>query len=78
MISPIRRKISARAGEEGKLFGSVTTLQIAELLAAKGYEIDRRKILLDDPIKEAGEHTVAVSLQRELNAELKLRVTPEA
>ena len=70
-------EVSARVGEEGKLFGSVTSVQIAELLAEKGFEIDRRKIGLDEPIKEAGEHKVPIRLRGELAAEVKLVVTPE-
>jgi large subunit ribosomal protein L9 len=69
--------VKARAGEEGKLFGSVTSAQIAELIAAQGVEIDRRKISLDEPIKELGEHTVEVRLQSELVARVKVTVAPE-
>ncbi len=70
-------EITARVGEEGKLFGSVTAAQLAELLEAKGYSIDRRKIGLDEPIKEAGEHSVPIRLHRELIATVKLRVVAE-
>ncbi len=67
----------ARVGEEGKLFGSVTVLQIHEKLAAEGFEVDRRRIALGEPIKEAGEHQVAVKLHRDVVAELKVTVTAE-
>jgi large subunit ribosomal protein L9 len=67
-------EIGARAGEAGRLFGSVTSAQIAELLAARGFEIDRRRIELREPIKEVGEHSVPVKLHRELVARIKLRV----
>jgi large subunit ribosomal protein L9 len=70
-------EVRARVGEEGKLFGSVTALQIAELLAEKGYEVDRRKISLDEPIKEAGEHAVSVRLHRDLTAKIVVKVTAE-
>jgi large subunit ribosomal protein L9 len=70
-------QISARVGEEGKLFGSVTAPQIAEILAEKGYEVDRRRIALKEPIKEAGEHRVPVRLHRDLTAEILVKVTPE-
>jgi large subunit ribosomal protein L9 len=70
-------QISARVGEEGKLFGSVTAPQIAEILAEKGYEVDRRRIVLKEPIKEAGEHRVPVRLHRDLTAEIVVKVTPE-
>jgi len=69
--------ISARAGDEGKLFGSVTTAQIAELLAAKGFEIDRRRIDLREPIKEVGEHSVPVKLHRDISANIQVVVTAE-
>jgi large subunit ribosomal protein L9 len=70
-------EVSARVGEEGKLFGSVTAAQIAALLAEKGFEIERRKIALDEPIKEAGEHRVSIRLHRDLSAEVALTVLPE-
>ena len=70
-------EVKARVGEEGKLFGSVTSAQIHELLAAEGIEVDRRRIELKDPIKEAGEHTVPVKLHRDLVAQVKVNVVPE-
>jgi large subunit ribosomal protein L9 len=69
--------VSARAGEEGKLFGSVTSVQIAELLAAQGVDVDRRKIQLDEPIKELGEHAVEIRLQGDLVARVKVVVAAE-
>lgn len=68
-------EVTAQAGAEGKLFGSVTSLQIAELLAAKGFEVDRRKIELADPIKEVGEHRVPVKLHRDVVANVVVTVT---
>jgi large subunit ribosomal protein L9 len=65
---------SAQAGEEGKLFGSVTAAQVAEQLAEKGLNIDRRKIALDEPIRSLGEHEVGVRLRREMIALVKVRV----
>ena len=76
-IEGLALEVKARVGEEGKLFGSVTALQIGELLAAEGIEVDRRRIELPEPIKELGEHKVPVKLHRELVAEIKLQVTPE-
>jgi len=67
-------EIGARAGEGGRLFGSVTSAQIAELLAQKGQEVDRRRIDLREPIKEVGEHSVAIKLHREVVARIKLKV----
>ena len=67
-------EISARAGEGGRLFGSVTSAQIAELLAARGFEIDRRRIDLREGIKQIGEHTVPVKLHRDVVARIKIHV----
>ena len=70
-----RLEFTAQAGEEGKLFGSVTASQIAEELASKGIEIDRRKIQLAEPIREVGDHTVSIRLHREIVANVKVKVT---
>jgi large subunit ribosomal protein L9 len=67
-------EVRANVGEEGKLFGSVTVAQVAELIAAKGIELDRRKIHLEEPIKEIGEHIVPVRLHKDVVANLKVRV----
>jgi large subunit ribosomal protein L9 len=66
-----------KAGEGGTLFGSVTSMDIAEALQQKGYEIDRRKIALKDPIKETGEYTVNVKLHREVSIAIPINVTAE-
>lgn len=66
-----------KAGEHGTLFGSVTSMDIAEALKAKGYEIDRRKINLKDAIKETGEYTVNVKLHREVTLTVPIIVTAE-
>lgn len=66
-----------KIGEHGHLFGSVTSMDIAEALQAKGYEIDRRKISLRDPIKETGEYTVNVKLHREVTLAVPVTVTGE-
>ena len=63
------------AGEEGKLFGSVTNMELAEQLKAHGVEIDRKKIVLVDPIKQVGEYSVAVKVQPEVVATLKVIVS---
>ena len=67
-LEAIRVEITARAGEGGRLFGSVTSAQIAEKLAAQGFEIDRRRIDLREAIKEVGDHAVPVKLHREIVA----------
>jgi large subunit ribosomal protein L9 len=64
-----------QVGEEGKLFGSVTAAQIAELLAAKGVSVDRRKIELSEPIRGVGEHRVPLRLHREVIAHIRLTVS---
>ena len=68
-------EVTANAGEDGKLFGSVTTTQIAQLLQEKGIVVDRRKIGLSEPIRQVGEHPVDVRLHRELSVEIKVVVT---
>jgi large subunit ribosomal protein L9 len=68
-------EVAAQAGEEGKLFGSVTSANVAELLEARGLSVDRRKIQLDEPIKDVGEHTVAIRLSKDLIAKIKVKVT---
>ncbi len=64
-----------QAGEEGKLFGSVTNMELAEQLKAQGVEIDRKKIALAEPIKQVGEFTVAVKVHPEVTANLKVTIT---
>ena len=70
-------EFEAQAGEEGKLFGSITAQQLAAQLAEKGQSIDRRKITLDEPIRSVGEHVVGVRLRSDVIAELKVIVTAE-
>lgn len=66
-----------KAGEHGTLFGSVTSMDIAEALKAKGYEIDRRRIALKEAIKETGEYTVNVKLHREVTLSVPVEVIAE-
>lgn len=66
-----------RAGEGGQLFGSVTAADIAERLAEDGVEVDRKDIVLEDPIKELGVYTVSVDLHEEVKPELKVWVVAE-
>ncbi len=74
-VEKVKLSVEAQVGEEGKLFGSVTSANIAELFAEQGVTVDRRKIDLKEPIKTAGEHVVSVKLHREVVAEVKLTVT---
>jgi large subunit ribosomal protein L9 len=69
--------IARRVGETEALYGSVTAADIAEALAAKGIEIDRRKLQLPDPIKKIGDVEIPVKLHRDVTAQLKVRVVPE-
>lgn len=66
-----------KAGESGTLFGSVTSMDIADALKAQGYEIERRRIALREPIKETGEFKVSVKLHREVSIDIPVTVTPE-
>ncbi len=76
-MSTIALAFERKAGDGGTLFGSVTSMDIAEALQAKGYEIDRRKINLRDAIKETGEYTVKVKLHREVTLEIPVTITAE-
>jgi len=76
-MGSIQLAFERKAGDGGTLFGSVTSMDIAEALQAKGYEIDRRKITLRDAIKETGEYTVKVKLHREVTLEVPVTVTAE-
>ena len=76
-MGTITLEFERRAGEGGTLFGSVTSMDIAEALQAKGYEIDRRRIVLREPIKETGEYTVNVKLHREVTLQVPVTVTAE-
>ncbi len=64
--------------QDARLFGSVTNVDISEALASKGYEIDRKKISLSEPIKRLGEFTAAIKLHPEVSANVKVVVNPEA
>lgn len=69
--------IKAKAGEEEKLFGSVTTMDIEEALKAEGVEMERKKIALDEPIKRLGTYRVKVKLHHDVQAELDINVVEE-
>jgi large subunit ribosomal protein L9 len=69
---------SRRAGEQDQLFGSVTAGDIAETLEKKGFNIDRRKIQLHEPLKSLGEFTVPVKLHKDVTAHLKVVIEKEA
>jgi len=69
--------ISQKAGEEGKLYGSVTTMDIAAYMQDQGVEIDRRKIHLDKPIKTVGEYDIPVKIYPKVTGSIKVVVSPE-
>lgn len=69
--------LSGKAGEEGKLFGSITSQDIADALARQGHTVDRRRIELEHPIKTTGTHTVTVRLHPEVHADVRVSVVPE-
>ena len=71
----IELSFERQAGEQGTLFGSVTSMDIAEALREKGYEVDRRKVVLRQPIKETGDYTVKVRLHREVLLDVPVHVT---
>lgn len=73
LVLEFRRK----AGEQGALYGSVTSMDVAEALKERGYEIDRHRIHLREPLKRVGDYTVPVRLHREVTMDLQVRVAPE-
>ena len=77
LLTGVTVTISQKAGENDQLFGSVTSKDVADALAAINYNIDRRKIQLDDPIKTLGEFKVPVKLHRDVTAEVTVIVAKE-
>lgn len=76
-LENVELSFARRAGENDQLFGSVTSADIAQALEAQGFQIDRRKVHLDEPLKALGEFHVPVRLHREVTAHLKVAVTKE-
>jgi large subunit ribosomal protein L9 len=76
-LANVELDIARKTGETDALFGSVTNADIAEALAGKGFDLDRRKIQLHEPIKKLGEYTVPVKLHREVTVSLKVKVVAE-
>jgi large subunit ribosomal protein L9 len=66
-----------KSGEQGALYGSVTSMDIAEALKSKGYDIDRHRIHLREPLKRVGDFTVPLRLHREVSVDLQVKVSPE-
>jgi large subunit ribosomal protein L9 len=76
-IGALELEFRRKAGEQGALYGSVTSMDIAEALRERGYEIERHRIHLREPLKRVGEYSVPVRLHREVTIDLKVRVAPE-
>jgi large subunit ribosomal protein L9 len=76
-LAAVSLEFTRKAGENDQLFGSVTSLDVAEALAGKGFEIDRKKIVLAEPIKVMGEYEVPVKLHREVIVNVKVAVKKE-
>ncbi len=73
-LADVKLSIGAKAGETGKIFGAVTTLQVSDALAAKGLIVDRKKISFKSDVKEAGDHIASIDLHKEVKVELKFKV----
>jgi large subunit ribosomal protein L9 len=76
-MASVEIEIARKVGETDALFGSVTNADVAESLAAKGFDIDRRKVQLHEPIKKLGEFTVPVKLHRDVVVSLKVKVVAD-
>jgi large subunit ribosomal protein L9 len=76
-IGSLVLEFKRKAGEQGALYGSVTSMDVAEALHERGYEIDRHRIHLREPLKRLGEYAVPVRLHREVTIDLQVKVVPE-
>ncbi len=76
-IGDMEITIPAKAGESGKIFGAITTLQVSDALKEKGFEVDRKKISFKDDIKNIGEHAAILDLHKEVKKEINLKVVAE-
>ena len=76
-LNAVTLNLSGKAGEEGKLFGSITSQDIADALARAGHTVDKRRIDLEHPIKTIGEHAVTIRLHSEVHAQLHVTVVAE-
>lgn len=77
-VDGLRLVVKMRSGEDGRLFGSVTNLDVQRLLAERGVKVERRRIVLDEPIKQLGEHAVLVQVGRDVRATVTVAVEPES
>ena len=77
LLAAVSLEVTRKAGESDQLFGSVTSADVSEALAAQGFTIDKRKIVLADPIKAIGDFEIPIKLHREVTASVKLTVKKE-
>jgi large subunit ribosomal protein L9 len=77
LLTGVTVTIAQKAGENDQLFGSVTSKDVADALAAKNFTIDRRKVLMDEPIKQLGEFKIPVRLHKDVTAEVTVQVVKE-
>ena len=71
-------EMTAKAGAEGKLYGSITSLHIAAKLVEMGHDVDRRKLVLAEPIRSLGEHTLRLRLMKDVEADIRIVVTADS
>ena len=76
-MNAIEVEIARRIGENNIMYGSVTTSDVAAALHAKGFDVEKRRIVLHEPIKTVGDHVVPVKIHREVTANVKVKVVPE-
>jgi len=78
VLDKVTLKFELKAGEEGKLFGSVTSQMISDELAKQDLNIDKKEIILEEPIKELGKHKVSINLGENLSASIQIKVSEES
>ncbi len=76
-LTSLTLKLGAKVGESGRIFGAITTLQVADALKEKGFDVDRRRLEIKADIKEVGTYTVEADLHREVKAEFSIEVVAE-
>ena len=76
-LNGLKLTVAARAGEEGRLFGSVTNIDVERLLTEKGFQVERRRIELADPIKQLGTYPIIIQVGRDVRATVELTVVAE-
>ena len=76
-LTAVEVEIPRRVGDNDVLYGSVTSADVAHALSAKGFEVEKRKIVLPEPLKALGEFTVPVKIHREVSAQVRVKIVPE-